>query len=75
MRTWTKKGNNNQKKKEPDSVEVPILLQDDLARLRITRDGAEGYLIIGNAAFGMLWPFPETPIQREASIRGAWIKA
>ena len=74
MRTWTKTGDNNQTK-EPDSVEVPILLQDDLARLRITRDGAEGYLIIDNAAFGLLWPFPETPIQREASIRGAWIKA
>jgi type IV secretory pathway TraG/TraD family ATPase VirD4 len=75
MRTWTQKGNNNQTKKEPDSEEVPILLQDDLARLRITRDGAEGYVIIGNAAFGMLWPFPETPVQREPSIRGAWIKS
>jgi Type IV secretion-system coupling protein DNA-binding domain len=74
MRTWTKKDDNNQTK-GPDSEEVRILLQDDLARLKITRDGAEGYLIIDNAAFGLLWPFPETPIQREASIRGAWIKA
>jgi len=74
MRTWTQKNKNNHAK-EPDSEEIRILLQDDLARLKITRDGAEGYLIIDNAAFGLLWPFPETPLQREPSIRGAWIKA
>lgn len=74
MRTWTQKSNNNHTK-EPGSEEIRILLQDDLARLKITREGAEGYLIIDNAAFGLLWPFPETPVQREPSIRGAWIKS
>jgi hypothetical protein len=73
VRTWV--ANDKTKIKEPASEEIRILNQDDLASLNITRDGAEGYLIISNAAFGMEWPFPKTPIQREASIRAEWIRA
>src|SRR6202011_5996682 len=50
VRTWVQ--NEKTKIKEPGSEDIRILNQDDLVRLRITRDGAEGYLIIGNAAFG-----------------------
>jgi hypothetical protein len=72
VRTWVQ--NNQTKIKEPASEDIRILNQEDLARLRITRDGAEGYLIIGNAAFGLEWPFPETPVQRDGSVRAAWIR-
>jgi hypothetical protein len=58
VRTWVQ--NDQTKIKQPSSEDI-ILNQDDLARLRITREGAEGYLIIGNAAFGLLWPFPKDP--------------
>jgi hypothetical protein len=61
--------------KEPASKEIRILSQDDLSRLEITRDGAQGYLLIGNAAFGLERPFPNAPIQRDSSIRSARIKS
>lgn len=73
VRTWTQTDKTGIK--EPSSREIRILTQDDLSRLRITRDGAQGYLVIGNAAFGLEWPFPNTPIQRESSIRSAWIRS
>jgi Type IV secretion-system coupling protein DNA-binding domain len=73
VRVWAE--NAKTKVKEPASEEIRILGQEDLADLRITRDGAEGYLIIGNAVFGMNWPFPETPIQRDATIRAGWIRS
>ncbi|MCK1280100.1 type IV secretion system DNA-binding domain-containing protein [Bradyrhizobium sp. 61] len=73
VRTWTQ--NDKTGTKEPSSKEIRILTQDDLSSLRITRDGAQGYLVIGNAAFGLEWPFPNTPIQRESSIRSAWIRS
>jgi hypothetical protein len=73
VRVWVE--NAKTKVKEPAAEEIRILGQDDLADLRITRDGAAGYLIIGNAAFGMTWPFPETPIQRDATIRAGWIRS
>jgi type IV secretory pathway TraG/TraD family ATPase VirD4 len=73
VRTWTQ--NDKTGIKEPSSKEIRILTQDDLSRLRITRDGAQGYLVIGNAAFGLEWPFPNTPIHRESSIRSTWIRS
>jgi hypothetical protein len=48
---------------------MPILTQADLAELDITRDGAEGYFIYNNAAFRLVWPFPETPKQRAGTLR------
>jgi hypothetical protein len=73
VRTWTQ--NERMGIKEPSSKEIRILFQDDLSRLNITRDGAQGYLIIGNAAFGLEWGFPNTPIQREGQIRSAWVRS
>lgn len=61
--------------REPDSKEIEILRQDDLASLKITRDGAQGFLIIGNAAYGMTWRFPIIPVQRRGTIRAKWIVA
>lgn len=73
VRTWI--ANDETGVKEPSSKEIRILSQDDLSKLEITRDGVQGYLLIGNAAFGLEWPFPNTPIQRESSIRSAWIRS
>ncbi|WP_024514753.1 type IV secretion system DNA-binding domain-containing protein [Bradyrhizobium sp. Tv2a-2] len=73
VRTWI--ANDKTGIKEPGSKEIRILSQDDLSRLEITRDGAQGYLLIGNAAFGLEWPFPNAPIQRDSSIRSAWIRS
>jgi hypothetical protein len=73
VRTWEQ--NDKTRIKTPASENIRILDQNDLATLRITRDGAQGYLIVGNAAFRLEWPFPTTPIQRESSIRAAWIRS
>ncbi len=71
VRTW--KENDKTKEKSPSSEQLPILLQDDLSALRITRNGAQGYLIHGNAAFGLTWGFADNPKQREGTVRASWV--
>jgi hypothetical protein len=75
VRTWKDKTANGKTIREPDSKEIEILRQDDLASLKITCDGAQGFLIIGNAAYGMTWRFPIVPVQRRGTIRAKWIVA
>jgi hypothetical protein len=67
VRTWVT--NEKTGKTSQSSEEIPILTQNDLAALKITRDGPQGYLIHGNAAYGLTWLFPKTPKQRDGSIR------
>jgi hypothetical protein len=69
VRTWVT--NEKTGKTSQSSEEIPILMQDDLAALKITRDGPQGYLIHGNAAFRLTWPFPKTPKQREGTMRAS----
>jgi len=67
IRVWENDDKTGEKK--PASKEVPILSQEDLAELRITRDGPEGYLLLDNTAFRLQWPFPQTPKQREGTVK------
>jgi hypothetical protein len=67
IRVWENDDKTGEKK--PASKEVPILAQEDLAELRITRDGPEGYLLLDNTAFRLQWPFPQTPKQREGTVK------
>jgi hypothetical protein len=67
VRTWIR--DEKAKVSKPSSEEIPILTQSDLAALKITRDGALGYLVHKNAAFGLTWPFPQTPKQRAGTMR------
>lgn len=62
-------------KRKASSQEIAILPQDDLARLRLTRDGPNGFFIVENDAFRLSWPFPELPVQREGTIRSKWIES
>ena len=67
VRTWVK--DEKAKVSNRSSEEIPILAQADLAALKITRDGAQGYLVHNNAAFGLTWTFPQTPKQRAGTMR------
>lgn len=74
VRDWKDRTVNGKVNREPARKDIDILPQDDLAALAITRDGAQGHLVLGNMSFGLTWNFPITPIQRPGTIRAKWIE-
>jgi hypothetical protein len=69
IKQWRKQIIDGKRQTHAIDVEIPILCQADLADLALTRDGAQGYLIYKNAAFGLTWSFAENPDQRPGTKR------
>jgi len=73
VRTWKTVEGTFKTIKEPDKQAIPVLTQSDLSELAISADGVAGYVISGNHAFGVGWPFPSLPVQRPGRVPAQWL--